>query len=762
MTLERGALLNNRYRIVDILGQGGMASVYRAVDENLGVEVAVKENFFTTEEYARQFRLEATILASLRHAHMPRVTDHFVIHGQGQYLVMDYIEGEDLRERMDRVGTLTEEEIIIIGVAICDALTYLHSRKPTVLHRDIKPGNVKINPHGEVYLVDFGLAKVVDDANITTTGARAMTPGYSPPEQYGTARTDSRSDIYSLGATLYSAATDALPEDGLSRAMEQTSLTPVREHNPKISKRLANIIEKALEVRPDDRHQTAEAFKQALINSRGTSRRRMPLESALSPPPRWLFTEDPREQYQGSSGSINPVVRSGLNSAGEGVLSPPYKRSGTSAGNDREFVSRKLERRRSLWFSFLALGLILLLFAFYYAEAGPFFRSLLPSLSPGMEPSSTQPGELPASPTPTEDRPADDTTALFITGEPTRTTLLTFTPSPTGLPTSTPTFESSPPRAETQVPALTATLSPTPVGGGMPQLAFASDRSGYTAIWLMNLDGTGLQQLTFIEEGACQPTWSPDGSQLIFISPCPRNQEFYPASSLFLINADGSDLIPLPTAPGGDFDPTWSPDGTRIAFTSLRRNNNAQIFLLDLSTQEVTHLPDPDGRQNFQPAWSADGKIIAFVGPRNQIWTMNADGSDRYLVSRPSDFANRFPSWSPNGRTIIFTQLLEDLTGTPWLAAVQADEGAIAHIIARDVHMTEASYSPDGFWIIYQSRQAGHRDIYIMSHNGVNRQRVTNNEFNNFDPAWRPSSIKPLPHPLDGSASATPTELPFQ
>ena len=142
MTLERGTLLHKRYRIVEILGQGGMGSVYRAVDENLGVDVAVKENLFTTEEYARQFRLEAIILANLRHPNLPRVTDHFVIEDQGQYLVMDYIEGEDLRQRMERVGKLSEDEVIMIGVAMCDALSYLHSRRPPILHRDVKPGEM--------------------------------------------------------------------------------------------------------------------------------------------------------------------------------------------------------------------------------------------------------------------------------------------------------------------------------------------------------------------------------------------------------------------------------------------------------------------------------------------------------------------------------------------------------------------------------------------------------------------------------------------
>ena len=148
MTLERGTLLHKRYRIVEILGQGGMGSVYRAVDENLGVDVAVKENLFTSDEYSRQFRLEAVILAGMRHPNLPRVSDHFAVGDQGQYLIMDFIEGEDLRQRMERMGTITEDDAVMVGAAMCDALSYLHTRKPPILHRDIKPGNVKISPDG--------------------------------------------------------------------------------------------------------------------------------------------------------------------------------------------------------------------------------------------------------------------------------------------------------------------------------------------------------------------------------------------------------------------------------------------------------------------------------------------------------------------------------------------------------------------------------------------------------------------------------------
>jgi len=120
----------------------------------------------------------------------------------------------------------------------------------------------KITPQGYIFLVDFGLAKTLQGTQATTTGARAMTPGYSPPEQYGTARTDQRSDIFSLGATLYAALTGATPEDSLARAMEQAELTPIRKHNPRVSKRLAGVVEKALEVRPDERYQSRTNLRQ--------------------------------------------------------------------------------------------------------------------------------------------------------------------------------------------------------------------------------------------------------------------------------------------------------------------------------------------------------------------------------------------------------------------------------------------------------------------------------------------------------------------
>jgi eukaryotic-like serine/threonine-protein kinase len=706
MTLERGTLLNKRYRIIDVLGQGGMAALYRAIDENLGVEVAVKENLFTTDEYARQFRREAVILATLRHTNLPRVTDHFVIMGQGQYLVMDYIEGEDLRQRMDRTGVLTEDEAVVLGVAICEALIYLHTRQQVVVHRDVKPGNVKITPQGQVFLVDFGLAKVLQGKQATETGARAMTPGYSPPEQYGTARTDHRTDIYALGATLYSSLTNHLPEDGLARAMDQTKLTPIREYNPKVSRRLEAVIEKALAVRPDDRYQSAVDFQADLLNTRNTSKRRTPLDLTLSPAPN--EDEDEYEEELDLEQEESSFEPEGSSTA------PPIKPTGKS----NRVMPPAPQPRTGLW-SVIGIVLFLILGAMAFLVVNPSTSSRAMSFLPWLKTPAT-PIVLTATPQATPTIRITSTHPVFLIASRTPTPQITVRPSSTPQPSYT----------------------STPIGGGLGPIAFASDRdSGVPQIFTMDTDQSNLHKLTDLPEGACQPRWSPDGKHLVFISPCKGDQDSYIHSSMFIINADGSGMVPLTTIPGGGYDPAWSPDGKRIAYTAFRKDGIAQIFIYTLQGGNVTELTDPDLRANFQPAWSINGEI-AYVGLGDQIWCMNEDGTNRHMVMHGTDlnFHNSFPRWSPDGKTLVITRWGEGISGAPWLVVIQDELDSVAVDVTRGSPMAEADYSPDGYWLVFTGwPDSKYHRLYIITPNGVGRQQLTVEDANDFDPSWNPA-----------------------
>lgn len=264
MTLERGDLLNNRYRILKPLGEGGFGAVYIAEDLILKTRCAIKENLDYWEEAQEQFEREALILAGLRHPNLPRVTDYFRVPGQGQYLVMDIVEGYDLQTILDRVGKpLAEKQVLTWMEQICDALVYLHSQKPPIIHRDIKPANIKITAAGQAVLIDFGIAKQYQPGTKTTLAARAVTAGYSPVEQYGQESTDARADIYALGATMYTLLTNIRPPESVAR-VSGTPLTAPRLLNPQISSATEKIVLKALEIRANERYGSAAEMQAAL------------------------------------------------------------------------------------------------------------------------------------------------------------------------------------------------------------------------------------------------------------------------------------------------------------------------------------------------------------------------------------------------------------------------------------------------------------------------------------------------------------------
>ena len=221
---DSAKLLQGRYQIVEPIARGGMGAVYLAEDMRLsGRLVAIKENLEITPDSRQQFEREAVILARLRHPNLPQVTDFFVEASGQQYLVMEYIPGQNLQQLLQQGGPLPVAEVLDISNAVMAALAYMHTwRDPKsgqprpIIHRDVKPANIKRTPDGRIVLVDFGIAKVATDT-ATALSARALTPGYAPLEQYH-GGTDERSDIYALGATLYALLTGRTPPSATSLA----------------------------------------------------------------------------------------------------------------------------------------------------------------------------------------------------------------------------------------------------------------------------------------------------------------------------------------------------------------------------------------------------------------------------------------------------------------------------------------------------------------------------------------------------------------
>jgi Tol biopolymer transport system component len=260
----------------------------------------------------------------------------------------------------------------------------------------------------------------------------------------------------------------------------------------------------------------------------------------------------------------------------------------------------------------------------------------------------------------------------------------------------------------------------------------------------MNIDGTSLKQITDIQEGACQPRWSPDGTRIVFISPCVRHLSSYPGASLFIVNADGTGLVPLPNVPGGDYDPFWSPDGTQIAFTSLRNGGVPGIYVLNLDDYSVKSLVVDETRAISQPAWSPNGTEIAYVNSDNRIWVMDVNGEQRRnLTVGSGDYTINGPSWSPDGAVVIYTRtVLSDTTGATILMAVPYTQaGAMPVEVSNSQLISDVSYSFDGYWLLFTSWFSGNHDIYVMRANGVDRHPIVADPAYDFDPVWRPPLV---------------------
>ncbi len=259
-----GEIIDGKYEVLREIGKGGMSVVYLAMDKRLNKQWAIKEFRKDKDDASKQVALkalldEANLMKKLDHPTLPRIVD-IIETKQTVYIVMDYIEGESLNKVLDAYGAQPQEAVIEWAKQLSNVLDYLHTQSPPVIYRDMKPANIMLKPDGTVRLIDFGIAREYKEGKEGDTEAIG-TRGYAAPEQFGgRGQTDARTDIYSLGVTLYHLVT------GKNPAEPPYEIYPIRHWDPSLSSGLEWLIQKCTQLNPGDRYQSCAEVTYVLEN----------------------------------------------------------------------------------------------------------------------------------------------------------------------------------------------------------------------------------------------------------------------------------------------------------------------------------------------------------------------------------------------------------------------------------------------------------------------------------------------------------------
>jgi len=599
--LTKGDLLQNRYRILRQIGGGGMAVVYLAEDTRLaGRRCAIKE--MSPAQLAPQdrnwaiqmFRREAQILANLKHPGLTPVTDFFPERGNW-YLVMDYVEGETLQERLDRTrdGRLPLDEALNITRQLCDVLEYLHRQNPPVVFRDLKPGNVMLTPQNEVKLIDFGIARFFKPGQTRDT-VNLGTPGYAAPEQYGgLGQSDPRADVYSLGVLLHQMVTGYDP----TTATTPFPLPPPGSLMRGLPAHVEEVISRATRIQPDLRFRSVGELRQALF----------PTPQPPVPPAR----------------GSRKGIWIGLGIAGV-----------------------------------LLLGLCVAVMAGVLVLPGVFSRgggvsTPIVEGATALPPTASEPAGPVATSPPAVSQMTPTPTPLIATSPPaavppaTAPLRIAYVYGAVG---NTDVYVANADGSARDCVACRSCDEAEPAWSPDGRyIVYQADCDGSYDIWIVSSSGGNPTRLTHTSgTDEREPDWSPDGSQIAFrVNPVggERNAD----GDLWIMNADGNGGHSLGIR---GRSPVWSPDGRRLAFMS-EQSGSWEIYVYDLQEGTTRQLTSCSANCRW-PAWSPDGRYVIYhstTGPgsvtADTIWYVPVSGgSPTRLVS--GSHAGR-PTWSVQG-----------------------------------------------------------------------------------------------------------------
>lgn len=712
--------LGSRYRFEDLIGEGTFARVYRVHDLKRSVDLAAKvlrEDIAHDPTFSERFRREAGVLGRLQHPHIVRYYETVETDGV-VFILLDFIAGETLASYLSKASQpLTVGEALRFMKPITAALSYAHGEN--IIHRDIKPANVLLSDNGQVFLTDFGIARLLNEVGTLTQGSSIGTPLYMAPEQILNKNITFAADIYAIGVTLYQMFTAQLPFTGSSPKAQGTTIgqkvayehlnlppTPPRDLNPELPQAAQDVVLRCLRKEPTSRYHSAAAVYDALAEAVG------------APPAQFEAAA-----FDGNSKPQPPDAKlpEWSQVMGQSVTPPPQNTAPTLTKMDAQAQAAAarptLTHAPAVWQPPQPV---------YYAEPAPSPRpargrrsnslmiGLVIGAIIGLGLLCAVVGVLAVS--------ALNGRAEKPTPRPTRSALIS---DPTATRRANTDLFSRP--ATPTPPQVADLTTPLPSGSGRSFL-YASDINGNLDIFRASTSGSDPRQLTSSPINETGPDVSPDGSQIAYYVYEGEDG----AADIWIMNADGSLPRAITNTSANERVVSWSPDGTKLAYHS-NADGDYDIYIHDLTSGLTINLTASPFNE-LAPAWSPDGTRLAFHsnedGNFNEIFIINADGTGKVQVSDGS-WQAAFPAWSPDGSRLAF----HIITGQNnyQLCVINADGGGFQYLFESPNNERQPDWSADGQALIYMRGSLTAPSIYFTDLlSGETRELVSRGYF----PDW--------------------------